>query len=31
VSTLQEARKVVEEARDRIDDNSSARTIRLMV
>ena len=31
VSTLQEARKVVDEARDRIDDNSSARTIRLVV
>ena len=31
VSSLQEARKVVDEARDRIDDNSSARTIRLVV
>ena len=31
VSSVQEARKVVEEAKDRIDDNSSARSIRLVV
>lgn len=31
VSTVQEARRVIDEARERIDDNSSARTIRLTV
>ena len=31
VSSVQEARRVVDEARERIDDNSSARTIRLVV
>ena len=31
VSSIQEARKVVEEAKDRIDDASSARSIRLVV
>jgi hypothetical protein len=31
VSTIQEARRVIDEARDRIDDNSSARSIRLLV
>jgi hypothetical protein len=31
VSSMQEARKVVEEAKDRIDDASSARSIRLVV
>jgi hypothetical protein len=31
VTSLPEARKVIDEARERIDDNSSARTIRLVV
>jgi hypothetical protein len=31
VSSIEEARKVVEEAKDRIDDASSARSIRLVV
>ena len=31
VTTIEEARKVVEEAKDRIDDNSSAKSIRLVV
>jgi hypothetical protein len=31
VSSIQESRKVIDEARDRIDDKSSAKTIRLVV